>query len=227
MTGDHSGLQHTAHSEAVNTHVVADGAQVLGPRRTSAWIRFSGIPQRPKPPSMMVAPSGISATAALRFRYFFQDCSPYEMDERSSIRDGPGKSQPSVTNNAPTAVRLAAFPPAGRPVEGHHCSALSAGGRRQYRHRHHLPREAAGRLACRRRRRCALRRIAAMPSRSATDTWHSADPVHDRVKTRDSILLTYFVDQGLLQDPAQPRQAARQFRAQRGAPATSDRRRAH
>jgi hypothetical protein len=32
----------------------------------------------------------------------------------------------------------------------------------------------------------------------ANDTWHSADPVHDRVKTRDSILLTYFVDQGAL-----------------------------
>jgi hypothetical protein len=31
-----------------------------------------------------------------------------------------------------------------------------------------------------------------------TDTWHSADPVHNRVKTRDSILLTYFVDQGVL-----------------------------
>ena len=31
-----------------------------------------------------------------------------------------------------------------------------------------------------------------------TDTWHSADPVHDRVKTRDSILLTYFVDNGPL-----------------------------
>ena len=31
-----------------------------------------------------------------------------------------------------------------------------------------------------------------------TDTWHSADPVHNRVKSRDSILLTYFVDQGLL-----------------------------
>ena len=31
-----------------------------------------------------------------------------------------------------------------------------------------------------------------------TDTWHSADPVHNRIKTRDSILLTYFVDQGLL-----------------------------
>jgi hypothetical protein len=30
------------------------------------------------------------------------------------------------------------------------------------------------------------------------DTWHSADPVHDRVKTRDSILLTYFVDSGVL-----------------------------
>jgi len=31
-----------------------------------------------------------------------------------------------------------------------------------------------------------------------SDTWHSADAVHDRVKTRDSILLTYFVDQGVL-----------------------------
>lgn len=30
------------------------------------------------------------------------------------------------------------------------------------------------------------------------DTWHSADPVHDRVRTRDSILLTYFVDAGPL-----------------------------
>lgn len=26
------------------------------------------------------------------------------------------------------------------------------------------------------------------------DTWHSADPVHDRVDTRDSILLTYYLD---------------------------------
>ena len=31
-----------------------------------------------------------------------------------------------------------------------------------------------------------------------SDTWHSADKVHDRVKTRDSILLTYFVDQGVM-----------------------------
>jgi hypothetical protein len=31
-----------------------------------------------------------------------------------------------------------------------------------------------------------------------TDTWHSADPVHAGVKTRDSILLTYFVDAGPL-----------------------------
>lgn len=30
------------------------------------------------------------------------------------------------------------------------------------------------------------------------DTWHSADPVHNGVRTRDSILLTYFVDQGPL-----------------------------
>ena len=30
------------------------------------------------------------------------------------------------------------------------------------------------------------------------DTWHSADTVGPEVKTRDSILLTYFVDQGLL-----------------------------
>ena len=32
------------------------------------------------------------------------------------------------------------------------------------------------------------------------DTWHSADAVHTRVKSRDSILLTYFVDQGLLRN---------------------------
>lgn len=30
------------------------------------------------------------------------------------------------------------------------------------------------------------------------DSWHSADPVHNGVKTRDSILLTYFVDEGVL-----------------------------
>jgi hypothetical protein len=30
------------------------------------------------------------------------------------------------------------------------------------------------------------------------DSWHSADPVHERVTTRDSILLTYFVDRGAL-----------------------------
>ena len=31
-----------------------------------------------------------------------------------------------------------------------------------------------------------------------TDTWHSADPVGPEVRTRDSILLTYFVDAGVL-----------------------------
>lgn len=30
------------------------------------------------------------------------------------------------------------------------------------------------------------------------NTWHSADPVHQRIKTRDSILLTYFVDEGVV-----------------------------
>ena len=30
------------------------------------------------------------------------------------------------------------------------------------------------------------------------NTWHSADPVGAEVETRDSILLTYFVDAGLL-----------------------------
>lgn len=30
-------------------------------------------------------------------------------------------------------------------------------------------------------------------------SWHSADPVHERVTSRDSILLTYFVDQGMVQ----------------------------
>jgi hypothetical protein len=31
-----------------------------------------------------------------------------------------------------------------------------------------------------------------------SDTWHSADPVREGISTRDSILLTYFVDSGLL-----------------------------
>src|SRR5690348_15494809 len=36
----------------------------LTPFRTSAAIRFSGMPHNPKPPIITVAPSGISATAA-------------------------------------------------------------------------------------------------------------------------------------------------------------------
>src|SRR5215831_5005854 len=34
------------------------------PRACSAAMRFSGMPQRPNPPIMMVAPSGIRATAS-------------------------------------------------------------------------------------------------------------------------------------------------------------------
>ena len=49
------------------------------------------------------------------------------------------------------------------------------------------------------------------------DTHHSVDTVGPEVKTRDSILLTYYVDAGPLQIPAQPRQADRQFPAQRAA----------
>ena len=30
------------------------------------------------------------------------------------------------------------------------------------------------------------------------DSWHSADVVHERIRTRDSILLTYFVDRGIV-----------------------------
>src|ERR1700742_4178090 len=36
-------------------------------RRTSAAIRFSGTPHIPKPPTMMLEPSAISATAASEF----------------------------------------------------------------------------------------------------------------------------------------------------------------
>src|SRR5215469_1656131 len=35
----------------------------LTPLRTSARMRFSGMPQRPKPPIIMVAPSGMSRIA--------------------------------------------------------------------------------------------------------------------------------------------------------------------
>src|SRR5215469_5440369 len=35
----------------------------LTPLSTSARMRFSGMPQRPKPPIIMVAPSGMSPTA--------------------------------------------------------------------------------------------------------------------------------------------------------------------
>src|SRR6202521_5755180 len=34
------------------------------PLARRAWIRFSGMPQRPKPPMRIVAPSGMRATAA-------------------------------------------------------------------------------------------------------------------------------------------------------------------
>src|SRR5579862_7313255 len=50
------------------------------PLRTRARIRFSGMPHRPKPPTMMLAPSGISRTASsalattlfIRGRFYFR-----------------------------------------------------------------------------------------------------------------------------------------------------------
>ena len=50
-----------------------------------------------------------------------------------------------------------------------------------------------------------------------TDTWHSADAVGPEVKTRDSIPADLFRRRRRAQNPAQPRQAGRQFRAQRSA----------
>ena len=47
------------------------------------------------------------------------------------------------------------------------------------------------------------------------DTWHSADPVHNRVKTRELDPAHLFRRPRAAENPAQPRQAAGQFRAQR------------
>ncbi len=51
---------------------------------------------------------------------------------------------------------------------------------------------------CRRPRRCGSRRNSGYAFAVGDNTWHSADPVGAEVETRDSILLTYFVDSGLL-----------------------------
>ena len=89
-------------------------------------------------------------------------------------------------------------------------------GRGQYRHRHHLPRAARRRQLVPKRTQMRFAPNTGYAFAVGDDTWHSADPVHDRVKTRDSILLTYFVDAGPAALPAQPRQAGGKFRPQRG-----------
>ena len=48
-----------------------------------------------------------------------------------------------------------------------------------------------------------------------TDTWHSADRIGAEVTTRDSILLTYFVDAGLLRYLRNRGKRTRKFRHQR------------
>ena len=83
-------------------------------------------------------------------------------------------------------------------------------------YRHDIPRKAA------RRQHAEAQQMKFAPNTGyafavGNETWHSADPVGPEVKTRDSILLTYFVDAGVLRYPAQSRQALRQFPAQRGA----------
>ncbi len=47
------------------------------------------------------------------------------------------------------------------------------------------------------------------------DTWHSADPVHNRVKTRDLDSADLFCRPGPAENSPQPRQAVGQFRSQR------------
>ena len=64
VRSDHAGLQHDAGADAVDAQVVADGVQSCDASSHQGAIRFSGMPPSPKPPSIMVAPSGISATAA-------------------------------------------------------------------------------------------------------------------------------------------------------------------
>src|SRR6185437_16586091 len=62
----------------------------LTPLRIKAATRFSGIPQRPKPPSMRVAPSGISATASSAVAIILfsntSDDNPSDDNPESAIR---------------------------------------------------------------------------------------------------------------------------------------------
>jgi hypothetical protein len=53
------------------------------PASSSAWINWSGIPHRPKPPTASVAPLVMSATALAADSYTFDVIAPSQ-DQRTS-----------------------------------------------------------------------------------------------------------------------------------------------
>ena len=65
-------------------------------------------------------------------------------------------------------------------------------------YRHDLPRQAARRTLQRKVKQMTFAPNTGYAFAVGTDTWHSADVVGPEVRSRDSILLTYFVDAGLL-----------------------------
>jgi len=80
-------------------------------------------------------------------------------------------------------------------LERDHRPILSAGGQFNATHRHDLPRGASQRKKTEESADAVLAN-SGYAFAVADNTWHSADPVGPEVKTRDSILLTYFVDAG-------------------------------
>ena len=83
-------------------------------------------------------------------------------------------------------------------LERHHRAALSAARRLGHPCRHDLPRAACRTAACAKHTQMKFAPNTGYAFAVGDDTWHSADPVGPEVTTRDSILLTYFVDAGLL-----------------------------
>ena len=84
-------------------------------------------------------------------------------------------------------------------LEGHHGAALSAARPLHHPYRHDLSRHKLADGSCGPK----AKQMSFAPNTGyafavGTDTWHSADPVGPEVQTRDSILLTYFVDAGAL-----------------------------
>src|SRR5205814_1712894 len=70
------------------------------PLRASARIRFSGIPHRPKPPIMIVAPSGISrmASSELATTFFIGEIVKEFLPQRHGGRGGNQLNGSTKTN---------------------------------------------------------------------------------------------------------------------------------